>query len=199
MSITSILYRTSAGSPTRSWSDVGVLLVPEQFAKIQRQAGDGPIGQEFFKACATWVWALLKHQHDPQLPNAAGMCVCVCVCRFSLTAREVSSTWNPLISPISRVLGRPGYHICRLPELAWSKGIRYRGSSGDGSRRMARVWTIDSHHQIDSKLLFCPAEGRPRPSAQGVVTCHAEGRVRRGSSSLDDWRERPASRVKAAS
>ena len=78
MSITSILYRTSAGSPTRSWSDVGVLLVPEQFAKIQRQAGDGPIGQEFFKACATWVWALLKHQHDPQLPNAAGMCVCVC-------------------------------------------------------------------------------------------------------------------------
>ena len=26
------------------------------------------------------------------------------------------------ISPISRVLGRPGYHICRLPELAWSKG-----------------------------------------------------------------------------
>ncbi len=110
MSITSILYRTSAGSPTRSWSDVGVLLVPEQFAKIQRQAGDGPIGQEFFKACATWVWALLKHQHDPQLPNAAGMCVCVCVCRFSLTAREVSSTWNPLISPISRVLGRPFYN-----------------------------------------------------------------------------------------
>ena len=66
-------------------------------------------------------------------------------------------------SPISRVLGRPGYHICRLPELAWSKGIRYRGSSGDGSRRMARVWTIDSHHQIDSKLLFCPAEGSPDP------------------------------------
>ena len=45
---------------------------------VEVQAGDGPIGQEFFKACATWVWALLKHQHDPQLPNAAGMCVCVC-------------------------------------------------------------------------------------------------------------------------
>ena len=27
----------------------------------------------------------------------------------------------------------------------------------------ARVWTIDSHHQIDSKLLFCPAEGSPDP------------------------------------
>ena len=40
------------------------------------------------------------------------------------------------ISPISRVLGRPGYHICRLPELAWSQGIRYRGSSGDGSTRV---------------------------------------------------------------
>ena len=60
-----------SGTTTRSF-EVGVLLVPEQFAKIQRMAGDGPIGQEFFKACAAWAWALLKHQHDPQLPNAAG-------------------------------------------------------------------------------------------------------------------------------
>ena len=52
--------------------EVGILLDPNQFAKIQRMAGDGPIGQEFFKACAAWAWALLKHQHDPQLPNPAG-------------------------------------------------------------------------------------------------------------------------------
>ena len=51
---------------------VGILLDPKQFAKIQRMAGDGLIGQEFFKACAAWAWALLKHQHDPQLPDPAG-------------------------------------------------------------------------------------------------------------------------------
>ena len=79
-------------------------------------------------------------------------------------SQETLYTKKRPISPISRVLGRPGYHICRLPELAWSKGIRYRGSSGDGSTRVdGEVWTISSHHQIDGKLLFCPAEGSPDP------------------------------------
>jgi hypothetical protein len=49
---------------------VGVLLDPEQFAKIQRVAGDGRVGQAFFKACAAWAWALLKKEHDPTFPDS---------------------------------------------------------------------------------------------------------------------------------
>ena len=57
----------------------------------------------------------------------------------------------------------------RLPHLPASgvglvEGKWYRGSSGDGSTRVdGEVWTISSHHQIDGKLLFCPAEGSPDP------------------------------------
>ena len=49
---------------------VGVLLDPEQFAKIQRVAGDNRLGQAFFKACAAWAWALLKKEHDPKFPDS---------------------------------------------------------------------------------------------------------------------------------
>ena len=49
---------------------VGVLLDPEQFAKIQRVAGDSRVGQAFFKACAAWAWALLKKEHDPTFPDS---------------------------------------------------------------------------------------------------------------------------------
>ena len=57
----------------------------------------------------------------------------------------------------------------RLPHLPASgvglvEGKWYRGSSGDGLTRVdGEVWTISSHHQIDGKLLFCPAEGSPDP------------------------------------
>ena len=52
----------------RQGPHVGLLLVPKDFAAIQRMAGDGVIGQAFFKACAAWAWALLKQEHDPDLP-----------------------------------------------------------------------------------------------------------------------------------
>ena len=48
---------------------LAVLLDPEQFAKIQPFAGDGRVGQAFFKACAAWAWALLKKEHDPTFPK----------------------------------------------------------------------------------------------------------------------------------
>ena len=49
---------------------LAVLLDPEQFAKIQGAAGDGRVGQAFFKACAAWAWALLKKEHDPSFPDS---------------------------------------------------------------------------------------------------------------------------------
>ena len=49
---------------------LAVLLDPEQFAKIQGAAGDGRVGQAFFKACAAWAWALLKKEHDPKFPDS---------------------------------------------------------------------------------------------------------------------------------
>ena len=49
---------------------LAVLLDPEQFAKIQPFAGDGRVGQAFFKACAAWAWALLKKEHDPTFPDS---------------------------------------------------------------------------------------------------------------------------------
>ena len=58
----------------------------------------------------------------------------------------------------------------RLPHLPASGVWLGRRESGIEASRAtarlestARVWTIDSHHQIDSKLLFCPAEGSPDP------------------------------------
>ena len=48
---------------------LAVILDPEQFAKIQPIAGDGRVGQAFFKACAAWAWALLKKEHDPTFPK----------------------------------------------------------------------------------------------------------------------------------
>ena len=49
---------------------LAVILDPEQFAKIQPIAGDGRVGQAFFKACAAWAWALLKKEHDPTFPDS---------------------------------------------------------------------------------------------------------------------------------
>ena len=62
------IIREIAEEKRRSGLTVGLLLDPEDFAKIQRVVGDGIIGQAFFKACAAWVWALLKKEHDPEFP-----------------------------------------------------------------------------------------------------------------------------------
>ena len=77
------------------------------------------------------------------------------------------------ISPISRVLGRPGYHICRLPELAWSKGIRYRGSSGDGSTRVGRRGSGQLTATIRSIVNYCFARLKvAQTQAVGARSCH---------------------------
>jgi len=60
---TEIPYEKSQYGP-----NVGLLLEPKYFAAIQRLVSDGVIGQAFFKACAAWAWALLKKEHDPELP-----------------------------------------------------------------------------------------------------------------------------------
>ena len=79
------------------------------------------------------------------------------------------------ISPISRVLGRPGYHICRLPESAWSKGIRYVWFIGREAKRHGIPRTpnfADFSSTGAARLPHLPASGVGLAEGNQVCVVH---------------------------